>query len=274
MHARANSHIAHTCSACSTSFPNNYQLEQHATKSKHKAYLCTCRKAFTKLSALRRHFEESTPARGHQCPLCDNYFKRPGHVEQHLRLVHKKPNDVIKDLLSALRSRPRRESGQASTASAAVPTTGCVDAQADYPVANPDEPWTGPIGFSATAPADHPGSRPVYSSAFFSVFSAPGPGHMTGAPAFAPQSFMTQAPNILAPPTYPTGAVAAQAGFPADPAPDFVGYPAAHLEGDLDPFNVDPASISVNPVDGFGVPALENDFMWELFGSDFNTFDL
>ncbi|KAG6358235.1 hypothetical protein INS49_014119 [Diaporthe citri] len=284
------------CNLCDDSFTRKDKLKDHcrhyhkvkdeglrflfnsqelkARPDKHKAYLCTCMKAFTKLSALRRHSEESTQAREHQCPLCDNDFKRPGHVEQHLRLVHKKPNDVIKDLLSAQKSQPRRESGPASTASTAVPTTGYVDVQADHAIANPGEPWTGPIDFPATAPADCPSSRPVQSSAFFSDFSAPGSGHMTEATTFAPQSFMTQAPDLPAYAAHQAGVVAVQAGFPANPAPGFVGFPAAPFDGNLDLFKENPALISVNPVDGIEMPALGNDFMWGPFGSDFNNFDL
>ncbi|KAK7722824.1 hypothetical protein SLS63_009098 [Diaporthe eres] len=261
-----------SCNECATSFPKNYQLEQHAAKNKHKAYLCSCSKTFTKLSALRRHIDESTLALGHQCPLCDNNFKRPGHVEQHLRLVHKKPNDVIKDLLSAQKSQPPQEPRQASTASSAVPTTGSMDAQADYPIANPGGPWTGPINPSAPAPTDYPGSRPVDFSAL-SDFSALGPGHMTEAPAFAPQSFMTQTSRPHPYSAYPTGAGAAQTGFPANPAPDFVGYPAAHSDGNLDLSNVDLGSLFLNLDDGLEMPALGNDFTWEPFGSYFNTFD-
>lgn len=251
-------------------------MEQHATKNKHKAYVCTCGKAFTKLSALRRHFEESTQAREHQCPLCDNEFKRPGHVEQHLRLVHKKPNDVIKDLLSAQKSQPPQGTGEASTASAAVPMTGSMDTQTDYPIANPGGLWTGPIDFSAPAPApaDYPGSRPVYPSAFLSAFSAPGPGHMTGASAFAPQSFMTQTPDFPAYPAYPAGAVASRTGLFANSAPDFAGYPAAHLDGDLGLLNVDTVLASMNTSGSFEMPALETEFMGELFDLELNPFDL
>lgn len=273
-HSRVESDLPHTCTACSASFPNNYQLEQHATKNKHKAYFCTCGKAFTKLTALKRHVEESTQAREHQCPLCDKEFKRPGHVEQHLRLIHKKPKDVIKDLLSAQKLQQPQQLRQASTASTAGCTTGFMDAQADHPIANPGGPWTfGPIDFSAPAPAGYPSSRPVDSSAFLSDFLAPAPGHITGAPAFAPRSFMTQAPVLPTYPTYPAGAVAAQTGFPANPASDFIGYPAAHSDGNLDFFNVDLASVFVNPADGFDMPALENDAMGEFIDLDLNAFD-
>lgn len=106
-HSRIDSHAANTCATCSNSFSNNSQLEQHAAKFKHGAYLCICGKAFSRLSALRRHIEESPQVYEYQCPLCHDTksFKRRDHVEQHLRLVHRVSRDAIKDLLSAQKTQ-------------------------------------------------------------------------------------------------------------------------------------------------------------------------
>lgn len=271
-HSRVGSHPAHTCTTCSISFSNNYQLEQHATKSKHKAYLCACGKAFTKLSALRRHFEESTQTRQHRCPhaLCDNEFKRPGHVEQHLRLIHRMTKDAIKDILNAQKSEPCQDSQEARAVSATAPMTVALNAQAGNPGVNPGGSWGVPIDFSVTV--GQPDSRPGYYPAFSSGFPVPVTGPVTGFRAFSAQKLMTQAPGFPAYPAFQAGAAADQTGLPAIPAPEIIGYPAAYPNLDLGLFNADPAFDSLSPADGFGMPALETEFMGELFDFDFNTF--
>lgn len=262
------------CGVCFCPFKKNNQLEQHATKNKHKAYICTCGKGFTKLSALRRHIEESTQAREHQCPLCDNKFKRPGHVEQHLRLIHKKSNDVIKSLLSAQKSVLGQEPGPASSG----PTTGSIDAQADHPVLNSAEPWTGPFDLSATAPLEHPGSRPGHFSAMAPVFPAPAPatGHVSGAPGLTAHGFMAQAAELPAHPTHPIGNVATQTGLSANLDPDLVNCPASQADWNLGFVNMDQVSGAMNPADGFGMPFLDIDFTGEVFDFDIDpsTFGL
>lgn len=85
---------------------------------------------------------------------------------------------------------------------------------------------------------------------------------------------MTQTPDFPAYPAYPAGAVAAQTGFPGNPAPDSVGYPAAHLDGDLGLLNVDTVLASMNTSGSFEMPALETEFMGELFDLELNPFDL
>lgn len=260
------------CEACSASFPTNQQLERHATKNKHKAYLCTCRKGFTKSSALRRHIQESTQAREHRCPLCDHKCKRTGHVEQHLRLIHKKPNNVIKNLLSTQKSETRRGPEKSSSASAAVPITGFMVPQADQPVVIPGGPWPGPIGFSATTAADHPGSRPGDLSAFYPVIPGPGTGQMAQTPAFGSQSLMMQAMGLSADPAFLAGVAAAQSRFFASPVTDVSGSSAGPLNENLDFFNVDPASVSINSCDGFGMPALDTGFMEVFYNFDLNAF--
>lgn len=241
-------------------------MEQHATKNKHKAYVCICGKSFAKLSALRRHIEESTQARKHKCPLCDNEFKRPGHVEQHLRLIHEKPKDVTKDLLRGQKSQLRQEPEQASTASAMI-LAEPMAARVDQPVDVPAETWTGPIGVSTMAPADHPGSRPGDFAALFSGLPTSGSGLVPEIPAYTPQSFMPQATD-QAYHAHQTTVAANHTGLPTKTAPDFVGYPAAYPAGDLELFNVGPATMTGNPVGAFRVP-LENDFTGEFLDIDF-----
>lgn len=219
-----------------------------------------------------RHVKEITQTCEHQCPLCDTKFKRPGHVEQHLQRIHQMSKDAIKDLLNGQKSQPRQEPGQAITDSAAVAMTGPIDAQAVYPFVFPSTPWTGPIDFSM-APADHPGSRPEDFSASLSGLPTSDAGFVTATSAFPLQNFMTQAPELPAYPGYPAAGMATQTGIPANAAPDFVGYPAAHLNGDLGLFNIDPALVSMNPGGGFEMPDLEIDFMEEFIGSGLNTFN-
>lgn len=148
-----------------------------------------------------------------------------------------------------------------------------MDAQAVYQFVLPNAPWTGPIDFSAMAPAGHTASRPADISAFFSGFPASDMGLVTATPAFPLQNFVTQAPELPAYGTYPAGGMATQTGLPFNAALDFVGYPAAHLDRDLGLLYVDRALVSVNPAGGFGLPGLEIDFVGELIGFNLNTFD-
>lgn len=181
--------------------------------------------------------------------------------------------DAIKNLLSAQRSQSRQESGQASAASAAIPA-GPINAQVDQPVVVPARPWTGPNGFSTSAPAEHPGSRHGDFSTFFSGLPTFGKGLVPENPAFTPQSFMPQGAG-QAYPAYQASAVANQTSAPVNIALGFVGYPAAHPTGDLNLSNVDPTLVPLNPVDSSRVPALENDSMGEFFDCDFDfDFDL
>lgn len=249
-------------------------------------HACICgKKGFTRPSALKRHIKESMEAPKHECPICGHKCKRMGHVQEHLRGMHDKSRDEIKNLLSAQKLQLRQESGPASTAPAAVPRTGPAGVRAsfDHPGGMaevvPGGPWNVPMGVSTTAaPVVQAGaSRPGHfsSSALSGPPAAQGPEHV--APAFAPQSLMTQDQELPAYyPAYPAGAVAAAQleGLPANHAPGSAGYPAALLGGDLGHFDVGAASVTVGPADGgFGMPAPENSFMWDFYGFGLDTFD-
>lgn len=214
--------------------------------------------------------KETTQAREHRCLLCDHEFKRPGHVEQHLRLIHQMSKDAIKDLLVTRKPQSRQESGHASVASAVIPA-GPMNAQVHKTAAAPEGPWTGPIDF-APALADHPGTRPGDLSTFFSGLPTSNTWLGTETPAFTPQSFMPQAAD-QADPAYQTSALAIQSSVPVNTALDFVGYPAAHSVGDLDLSNMDPALVSLNPVDSLGRTAPENYLMGEFFDIDLSSLD-
>lgn len=261
-----------SCAACYASFPRNNHLERHATENNHKAYLCTCGKAFTRASALRRHVEESTQARKHNCPLCDREFKRSGHVGQHLRLAHKKPDDVIKDHVAAQTSKRPEGRNQASTSSIGVPATGFMNAQASYPVVLPGWPWTESTGFHTTVPVSNTVSQPGYFSGLLSGLADPGTGSVAEAPAFMPQGFAAQAAIFH---VYAAGAVSAtQTGLTGKFAPSLDSNPATHPNENLGLFNPNLASITVNPADGFGMPAVESDFMEGFDDVDLDVFGL
>ena len=175
---------------------------------------------------------------------------------------------MIRNLLRTRNSEPGQGSEQTTTASAAVPTTRSMVPQTKQPVVIPGGPWLGPSGFAATAPVDHPGSRPGYSSTFF---SASGTAHLFDAPGFAPQNYAMQAPGLPPYAAFPGSDVPAQTGLFA---PDVSGYPSAPVDGANDLFNMDLASVSVNLADGFGTPALETGFMGDFSDFDFNTFGI
>lgn len=112
-HSRIEFQPKHTCTVCSTSFQNNYQLEQHAIKNGHKTHACTCSRAFTKLASLSRHIYLNEQMPKHTCLLCDKEFNRTDVFEEHLLLFHKISRDAVKHL-SARKAQPRQGSGKAS----------------------------------------------------------------------------------------------------------------------------------------------------------------
>lgn len=84
---------------------------------------------------------------------------------------------------------------------------------------------------------------------------------------------MTQASGLHACSAYAAGAMQTQAGLPANPAPAFAGYPAALSDGELNLPNLNPVLASMNHIDGFGMAALESDFMGDFIDFDLNNFD-
>ncbi|KAI7778887.1 hypothetical protein LA080_001578 [Diaporthe eres] len=86
-----------------------------------------------------------------------------------------------------------------------------------------------------------------------------GPGRSTSRPRPRPRPLIL----VLGPPDHP-----------ANPTQDFVGYPAAHSDGNLDLFNVDPALVFANPADDFEMSAPEAGFIGKLYDFDFDTFNL
>lgn len=252
---------AHACSACSASFPNKYQLEQHATKTKHKAYVCTCGKGFTRLCALRRHNTEARQARKHQCPLCDHKCKRTGHVEQHLRLIHRMSKNAIKKLLGAQKPVSHQELEQASSGSSSAPTPGCMDAHADYPTMITARPRTGLAVLAPAIPANHDVSPAGNFSAFPLNFLAAGNEDPSRGRADVQRNFMSQATEVPA-----------DLSHSAESAPEFASYPAAHPNGSHGHFNRDQASGTANGADVFEMPDLEIEFTGEFYDFDLDTF--
>ncbi|KAJ0116749.1 hypothetical protein J7T55_009899 [Diaporthe amygdali] len=69
---------------------NNYALEQHASKARHKSFLCTCTTKFVRLATLNRHIAAQAGPK-HHCDYCDDNksFARPDKLIDHLRASHK-----------------------------------------------------------------------------------------------------------------------------------------------------------------------------------------
>ncbi|KAL1858018.1 hypothetical protein Daus18300_010130 [Diaporthe australafricana] len=247
-------------------FTRNNQLEQHASEHDHKAYLCICGKGYTRLSALRRHTKETTQARKHQCPRCNYEFKRPGHVEQHLRLIHKDTNEVIKDLLRIRKSEPQQGLELTGTSSAAIPTTHSTETRGNHPVALPGEPWTAQTELFPIVPVGNPSSRPDNYPAFSGL------GLLAGFPDFSAHSFTTQAAGF---PSFPAGAMyTAQAGFSVGPAVNFVSNPAPYLDENLGPLDHDQASVTMDPIDEFELSTLEGVLMEDSYDVNSGAFGL
>lgn len=79
---------------------------------------------------MNRHIKEAKEPRQYECPCCETSpaFKRPGHVEQHLRAVHQVSKKATMDALlelhqvSLLKDSRRRKAADHS--SAETPATG------------------------------------------------------------------------------------------------------------------------------------------------------
>ncbi|KAI3401451.1 hypothetical protein diail_10885 [Diaporthe ilicicola] len=134
-HSRVDFNPTHTCAAqaCKETFPNNYALEQHATKAHHKSFLCTCTTKFVRLSTLNRHIAAQTGPK-HLFVYCDlnKGFAREDKLFDHLRAAHKFGESAIAQIRGKDRN-PAQDGGRApptvTTADFAVP----VSTPAGYP---------------------------------------------------------------------------------------------------------------------------------------------
>lgn len=120
-HARINFIPTHTCAACKAKYPNNYSLEKHAAKERHKSFLCTCTTGFGRLATLNRHIEAQTSPK-HHCTYCDDNkgFAREDKLVDHLRASHKFGDKAI----AQFRSQARSQRDGNEYASPAAATTG------------------------------------------------------------------------------------------------------------------------------------------------------
>lgn len=114
MHSRLGFPDEHACAVkdCLRAFENSSKLQQHASKTGHKAFQCRCSKAYTKLCSLTRHVKEAVEKPQYNCPVCEalNYrcysaLVRISHLETHLRKIHKKTPAEVKAIVRPLRKR-------------------------------------------------------------------------------------------------------------------------------------------------------------------------
>ena len=68
----------------------NYALEKHASKERHKAFMCTCTIKFPRLATLNSHIAAQAGPR-HYCIYCDDdkAFAPEDKLIDHLRGSHK-----------------------------------------------------------------------------------------------------------------------------------------------------------------------------------------
>ncbi|KAK7698644.1 hypothetical protein SLS64_012383 [Diaporthe eres] len=147
-HARINFNPAHTCAACKQTHPNNYALERHAAKERHKAFLCTCTTKFVRLATLNRHIAAQAGPK-HNCIYCDGNkgFAREDKLIDHLRASHKFGDNAIAQFRSQARAQPKGN-GCASPTVAATGTALPVSTAAGYDAA-PGGISLGGAGYSA-----------------------------------------------------------------------------------------------------------------------------
>lgn len=124
-HARSNP--THTCATCKTTCPNNYSLEQHAAKERHKAFLCTCTTKFVRLATLNRHIAAQAGPK-HHCTYCDDNkgFARQDKLIDHLRASHKFGDKAIAEFRRKARAQPQvnvNASPAAATTGTALPVS-------------------------------------------------------------------------------------------------------------------------------------------------------
>lgn len=121
MHFRENCNATHTCADCKAMCPNNYTLERHAAKERHKAFLCSCGTAFGRLGSLNRHVTAKDRPK-HYCDYCDSNkgFAREDKLIDHLRASHKFGEKAI----AQVRSQARVQLQSNNLAPPTVATTG------------------------------------------------------------------------------------------------------------------------------------------------------
>lgn len=168
----------HTCTACKQTYPNNYALERHAAKERHKAFLCTCTTTFVRLATLNRHIAAQAGPH-YYCDYCDDNkgFAREDKLIDHLRASHRFGENAI----AHFRSHARVQVQGNGHAPPTVATTG-----ADQPV--------------STSAGHHAGSGAVsVGQAVFSAGTSSGPsgsfdGGMNNFPVFSAAELQPFAP--------------------------------------------------------------------------------
>lgn len=160
---------AHTCAICKETAPNNYALEKHAAKERHKAFLCTCTTGFVRLATLNRHIEAQAEPKYH-CIYCDSGkgFAREDKLIDHLRASHKFGKKAIAQIRSQTRAQ-RKGNGRASPAVAAIGAELPISTSAGYDAAPGGAP--GQAGNSA-GPSTGPASVVHGGLPDFAMFSA------------------------------------------------------------------------------------------------------
>lgn len=81
------------CAICHFLFSSSGDLDNHAIKTKHKAFCCTradCQKLFGRRTALARHRSSHLDIKGHRCTICAKSFHRKDHCHDHEQLCGRK----------------------------------------------------------------------------------------------------------------------------------------------------------------------------------------
>lgn len=161
---------------------------------------------------------------------------------------------------------------QASTGTSPAPTPGSMDAHADYPTMITARPRTELAVLAPAIPANHDVLPAGDFSSFPLNFTAAGTEDLSRGRTVAQWDFVPQATEVPADLSYSAGAVATPARIPAESAPDFASYPAAHPNGNHGHLNREQASDNVNGADVFEMPDLEIEFTGEFYDFDLDTF--
>ncbi|ROW07433.1 hypothetical protein VMCG_03732 [Cytospora schulzeri] len=180
-------------SPCHTRVRASSGLEENGRSERHRPFLCTCGKSYTRLFSLNRHLKKVTEPQQYQCPWCENpsVYTCKEDVEAHLRSIHQVCKKTAIDALlrpqkAATRKDSRRRNAGDALTSTAGPPTAAPYAPATTSSLSAPFPVQGPVG---------PAGLPNFPIGGFHHASGPGLFHVPAAAA-VPTGFPFLPPSM------------------------------------------------------------------------------
>jgi uncharacterized Zn-finger protein len=107
-----------SCSECGAAFSFKHELNEHAEKTGHAAFICGqagCGSAFSRYDTYEQHLKvHEDDVKRYACPHCKkhrgvNGFKRKDHLTQHLRNYHHIEEDKARSNIFEEKSCPHKD---------------------------------------------------------------------------------------------------------------------------------------------------------------------